>query len=171
MKLSDLWTPRKRVKAVQTAASEHPFAGWMHYQPLAPPELGLYAAIREGVPLVDAALDKIVRLTGGFQVICTDSRRQRELDDFVEHVKVGASSEGLRQFVSVYLDSLLTFGNAVGRLCPAGTGGTYTRCTTPSWSICTFGGGKIRWRWRCSPAGMDFPTSRCDGRTWCCLRR
>ena len=79
-------------------------------------EHGLYRAMRETVPVIDAALDKIVRLTGGFNVRCTDRQRQELLDEFVKNVRVGASQQGLRQFVTAYLDCLLTYGNAVGEI-------------------------------------------------------
>lgn len=37
----------------------------------------LYDALREAVPIIDAAVTKTVRLTGGFKVICSDERYQR----------------------------------------------------------------------------------------------
>ena len=52
-------------------------------------ERQLYDNLRSCVPIVDAALQKIVRLTGCYKVVCSDSRFQSEMDDFVENVPVG----------------------------------------------------------------------------------
>lgn len=110
---------REKSKTVQTAPyKEHPYQEWMQYTPLSTPDAGLYSAMREAVPIIDAALDKIVRLTGGFKVTVSDPRWQSAMDDFVFQVKVGPSGRGLRQFATGYLNSLLTFGNAVGEMVP-----------------------------------------------------
>lgn len=59
---------------------------------------------------------KIVRLTGGFNVICSDEQFQEELDLFLENVPVGLTGKSLGDFVDNYLDSLLTYGSAVGEI-------------------------------------------------------
>lgn len=101
---------------VQSARPLHPYEGWMGYTPLTAPDNRLYTAMREAIPLIDAALDKIVRLTGGFQVECGDRGIQGEVERFIREVRVGPCSRGLHQFAAVYLDSLLTYGNAVGEM-------------------------------------------------------
>lgn len=117
MKLKDLFAFQKNTQSVQTAPqNRHPFDAWLGYLPLSAPDSDLYAAIREAVPVVDAALDKIVRLTGGFRVTASDQRCQQELDDFVQNVRVGAGGRGLHQYVSTHLDCMLTYGNAVGEM-------------------------------------------------------
>ena len=116
MKLKDLFRAQKKASSVQTASSPHPFQNWFGYIPLSTPDMRLYDAIREGVPIIDAALDKIVRLTGGFKVICSDLSKQKILDEFTENVPVGAVSRSLREFISIYLDSMLMYGNAVGEI-------------------------------------------------------
>lgn len=114
---------KEKAKTVQTVPyRQHPYQSWMQYTPLATPDSGLYAAMREGVPIIDAALDKIVRLAGGFHVVCSDRQWQSALDDFVNTVQVGAFGQGLRQFTTAYLNSLLTYGNAVGEIIPYGDG-------------------------------------------------
>ena len=45
--------------------NSHPFGVLSQYAPLRSGEVQLYRAIREGIPLVDAALWKLVRLCGG----------------------------------------------------------------------------------------------------------
>lgn len=81
-----------------------------------PFEKELYDRLKFAVPVIDAALMKIVRLTGGFRVICSDDRFQEELDRFLENVPVGLAGKSLSDFIDNYLDSLLTYGSAVGEL-------------------------------------------------------
>lgn len=81
-----------------------------------PFEMKLYESLRSAVPVIDAAISKTVRLTGGFKVICSDESLQGELDDFVDEVKTGLSGQGLQCFIDGYLDSLLTYGSAVGEI-------------------------------------------------------
>jgi len=124
LKLKDLFSYKKPVSTVQTAqAAEHPFRAFMSYTPLMTPDCRLYAAMRESIPVIDAALDKIVRLTGGFRVLSENPARQAMLDSFVRDVKVGPCSVGLYQFICVYFGSLLTYGNAVGEMVLTGDGG------------------------------------------------
>lgn len=112
------------MKAVQTAReTQGSFAAIDDYTPLLTPDCALYAAMRETVPVIDAAIDKILRLTGGFTVEAEDETAQLMLNDFTRNVPVGACSRGLEQFISVYFDSLLTYGNAVGEIIPAEDGG------------------------------------------------
>ena len=113
----------KKALAVQTAREGgFPFGGWMNYTPLAPPDMGLLDAMREGIPIIDAALDKIVRLTGSFEMHCSDPALQDKLECFVRNVRVGPTSQGLHAFLGVYLHSLLAYGNAVGEIVPTADG-------------------------------------------------
>ena len=75
-----------------------------------------YQALRQSIPLIDAALQKIVRLTVDFTLTAGDKRAQPLLDRFAAEVPVGASGTGLAAFAARYLDSLLCFGNAVGEI-------------------------------------------------------
>lgn len=79
-------------------------------------ELQLYSNLRRKVPVIDGAISKIVRLTGGFRVVCRDSAAQKLLDDFLMNVNVGGNQKGLCAFIDSYTDSLLTFGTAVGEM-------------------------------------------------------
>ena len=76
----------------------------------------LYEQLRIQVPVIDACINKIIRLTGNFSVKCSDERYQDELDEFVQNVRVGVSGQSLYSFMDCYLDSLLTYGNAVGEV-------------------------------------------------------
>ena len=82
-------------------------------------ERELYASLRESVPLIDAAIGKLVRLTGSFRIASDSAECERTAADFIRRVRVGGSGEGLQAFVYDYLDSLLTYGEAVGEMIPA----------------------------------------------------
>lgn len=79
-------------------------------------EKQLYRQLRESVPLIDAAIYKTVRLTGGFTVRCGDEKAQAMMDEFVSSVNVNGISIGLESFIAEYLEQLLTYGTAVGEM-------------------------------------------------------
>lgn len=81
-------------------------------------ERDLYSSLRETVPIIDAAISKIIRLTGSFRVVAEDKSAQKIADSFVKNVSVNSADMGLMSFVSRYLDSLLTYGEAVGEMIP-----------------------------------------------------
>ncbi len=109
--------PASRVSMpVVQAANRHPFGAIDSYVPLGAPQHRLYKALREAVPVIDAAIFKLVRLTGGFSVECTDIQAQRELEEFIEAVPVGGNRYGLSAFVSAYFEQLLTYGTALGEI-------------------------------------------------------
>ena len=78
----------------------------------------LYSSLREAVPVIDAAICKIVRLIGKFNIVTEDKGCQKIADDFVKSVKTNGSSNGINNFIYSYLDSLLTYGEAVGEMIP-----------------------------------------------------
>ena len=65
-----------------------------------------------------AAIGKIIRLVGDFELECSNRQAQEELRRWCSQVPVGAGGSGLRQFLHSYLDDLLTYGNAVGEMVP-----------------------------------------------------
>ena len=79
-------------------------------------ERQLYDGLRRAVPIVDAAIGKLVRLAGGFTVTCADEALQPALDGFAAGVRVGLSGRSFESFVAGYLESLLTYGSAVGEI-------------------------------------------------------
>ena len=96
----------------------HPFGALDGYVPLIHGEIAIYRAIREAVPIVDAAIWKLVRLTGGVKVTCRDKKAQEGLDWFLQHVNTGRGQRGIQSFLDCYLDSMLTCGRAVGEIVP-----------------------------------------------------
>lgn len=79
-------------------------------------ESGIYDCLRANVPIIDACIGKIVRLTGDFTAYAEDERYQSLLDKFCEEVSVGISGRSLNTFTDMYLDSLLTYGKSIGRI-------------------------------------------------------
>ena len=113
---------KNRTPSVQIRQSEsHPFSLLDTYVPLGGGEIRLYRQIREAVPVVDAAVLKIIRLTGGFQVKCADKTAEREIAAFLKNVDVGRGQRGLDSFIAQYLDSMITCGRAVGEIVTVGS--------------------------------------------------
>ena len=81
-----------------------------------PLEKELFDRLRYAVPVIDAAIMKIIRLTGGFRLVCSDERFQEQLDRFCENVPVGLTGTSLGCFADAFLDSMLTYGSAVGEI-------------------------------------------------------
>lgn len=103
------------------SVSQHPFGMLDNYIPLGGGDIRLYRAIREAVPVLDAAVMKIIRLSGGFNVCCGDKKTEIELGEFLRKVNVGRSQRGINAFLDNYLDSLLTYGRAVGEIVTDGS--------------------------------------------------
>ena len=79
-------------------------------------ERELYDEVRNKIPVVDAAIGKIIRLTGSFRVSCEDKALDRGLERFVNNLPVGLTGVSLASFLESYLDSLLTYGKAAGEI-------------------------------------------------------
>ena len=102
--------------------SRHPFRLIDGYIPLRQPEFALYRSIREAIPVVDAAVTKLIRLAGGLTVECGEKRAEAELNEFLRTVPTGWNQRGLQSFLDTYLDCLLTLGRAVGEMVPSKDG-------------------------------------------------
>lgn len=100
----------------------HPFEALKHYAPLCSRDTALYRAVREAVPLVDAAVYKMIRLAGGLSVTCEDPAAQQGVNAFLRTVPVGRGQFGVNAFLDAYTDSLLTCGCAIGEMVPAAGG-------------------------------------------------
>lgn len=103
-------------------AQRHPFQMLNGYVPLHQPAFSLYRAIREAIPVVDAAVLKLVRLAGGVGVTCEDKKAEEELNQFLRTVPAGWNQRGIQTFLDSYLDCLLTCGRAVGEIVPSRDG-------------------------------------------------
>lgn len=118
-----LFSKRKSGKAAGTAAaavqtsafSNHHFVnlgGFMN--------LGLnnrvYKSLRENVPVIDAAVLKIIRLINDFEFETGNDQTDVQMNKFFEGICVGGNQTGISAFVSTYLSDLLTYGSAAGEM-------------------------------------------------------
>lgn len=119
MKIFQKKQPQVQGAAVQMRnTGRHPFGALERYVPLQEGESQLYRAIREAVPIVDAAVLKLIRLCGGVSAVCEEKRAQAELDHFLKTVPTGRGQRGIQSFLDGYLDCMLTCGRAVGEIVP-----------------------------------------------------
>ena len=102
------------------SGNAHPFGAMRSFQPLGGGEERIYRELREALPVLDAAVGKMVRLCGGFQPKCRNPEAQEKLEKFLKNVPCGRGQVGMDSFLSGYLDSLLTYGRAVGEMVVAG---------------------------------------------------
>ncbi len=100
--------------------SRHPFGVLDSYVPLGDGESILYESMKEALPILDAAIQKLVRLTGGFSVSTGDKTVDARLEEFLKTVPCGRGQYGMDSFLATYLDSLLTYGRAVGEMVVSG---------------------------------------------------
>jgi len=113
---------RKKEKAGVAAVTQlrdgnvHPFSALRGYMPLGMGEERMYHQLRVALPVLDAAVGKLVRLSGGFSVACRNEAAQEKLNQFLKTVPCGRGQFGIGNFLSGYLDSLLTYGRAVGEM-------------------------------------------------------
>ena len=94
----------------------HPFGALRGYTPLGGGEEMVYRQLREAIPVLDAAVGKLVRLSGGFSAECRSREAQERLERFLDTVPCGRGQFGINNFLSGYVDSLLTYGRAVGEM-------------------------------------------------------
>lgn len=107
------------VAVPQTGGNSHPFMSLSSYNPTSP-DMELYKSLREAIPVIDAALFKLIRLLGSFQVICDNKKAEKELKDFLQSVNVGGTRCGIDAFIGSFFEQLLTYGTAVGEICTDG---------------------------------------------------
>ena len=98
----------------------HPFGSLRSFTPLGGGEARMYRQLREAIPVLDAAVGKLVRLSGGFAVACKNPTAQRKLEEFLRTMPCGYGQVGIDSFLGCYVDSLLTYGRAVGEIVVAG---------------------------------------------------
>ncbi len=103
--------------AVQTTNMyAHPFSSLNSYTPLYSVNNRVFKSIREGVPIIDSAIYKIVRLMGGFEMKCGEEQLDSEMNRFFKNITVGGNQQGIQAFIDGFLVQLLTYGTAIGEI-------------------------------------------------------
>ena len=118
-----------RKKAVGTAVckaaqlregTKHPFGMLAGLTALGGGELEVYRQIRNAVPILDAAIGKLVRLSSGFAVRCWNAKAEKGLQKFLREVNAGRGQVGADSFLTAFLQSMLVYGRAVGEMVVSG---------------------------------------------------
>ncbi|MCD7723308.1 MAG: serine/threonine protein phosphatase [Clostridiales bacterium] len=101
---------------MQTSAySNHPYSCLNSFVPMNA-HGRIYSALRDSVPIIDAAILKIVRLCGGFRFETGSEALNEHINNFFESIDVGGNQTGIQAFAASYLADLLTYGSAVGEM-------------------------------------------------------
>ncbi len=110
------------VASVQTCPHRSFLSSMGEFSPASSVAFSFYRELRNSVPIIDAAIEKLVRLVCDFEITCSDKNAEREMQKFFRSVPVGGNSNGLEAFISAYFDQLLTYGTAVGEIIPTVSG-------------------------------------------------
>ena len=102
------------------SGNAHPFGAIRGFTPLGGGEERVYRQMREAIPVLDAAVAKLVRLSGGFSVKCRSAEAQKALETFLKNVPCGRGQVGIDSFLGAYVDSLLIYGRAIGEMVVSG---------------------------------------------------
>lgn len=78
--------------------------------------------LRSRVPIIGAAIGRLVNLTVGFRVECHDPAVEERFERMLSELPHGSGAVGLKSFVCRYFDELLTTGTAVGEIVPSKSG-------------------------------------------------
>ena len=81
-------------------------------------ERSLYKSLKDSVPIIDAAISKIIRLMGDFTIKTDSSVLDEQINCFLKNIRVNACETGIQSFLSCYLQQLLIYGTAVGEIVP-----------------------------------------------------
>jgi len=98
------------------SGQSHPFGALKGFVPLGTGEEMIYRQLREAIPVLDAAVGKLVRLSGGFAVECRSKESQEHLEKFLRDMPCGRGQRGVDSFLSGFVDSLLVYGRSVGEM-------------------------------------------------------
>ena len=119
MGLKDFFTKKQTaspVAEVQTSSGRGIMNSFESFSPVSSANIRLYRELRNSVPIIDAAIEKLVRLVCAFEITCNDKAVEKEMINFFRSVPVNGTSRGIEAFVSTYFDELLTCGTAVGEI-------------------------------------------------------
>lgn len=81
-------------------------------------ERSLYKSLKDNVPIIDAAVSKIIRLIGDFKIKTDSPVIDEQINGFLKNIRVNACETGIKSFISCYLQQLLIYGTSVGEIVP-----------------------------------------------------
>ena len=85
--------------AVQTGhPAGQPFCSWQSYGAVTA-DAALYRNLRENIPILDAAIGKLVRLTGGFSLDTGSDGLNAQLNRDLSGINVGGNQQGIEAFI------------------------------------------------------------------------
>ena len=79
-------------------------------------ERNLYKTLKDNIPVIDAAIYKIIRLIGRFKIQTGSEILDRDINKFLQNIRVNACETGIESFLSCYLEQMLVYGTAVGEI-------------------------------------------------------
>ena len=79
-------------------------------------ERHLYKTLKDNIPVIDAAIYKIIRLIGNFSIKTNSEMLDKEINKFLKNIRVNSCETGITSFLSCYLEQLLVYGTAVGEI-------------------------------------------------------
>ncbi len=79
-------------------------------------ERSLYKSLKDSIPIIDAAISKIIRLMGDFKIKTDSPIIDEQVNGFLKSIRVNACETGIHSFLSCYLQQLLVYGTAVGEI-------------------------------------------------------
>lgn len=82
----------------------------------------LYDKLRAQIPLLGAAVSRIIRLIGEFHIEADNPNIQKDLNNFVENIQVNQLLKGLHLGKNMLADSALVKGVGVGEIIPTSKG-------------------------------------------------
>ena len=79
-------------------------------------ERHLYKTLKDNIPVIDAAIYKIIRLMGNFSIQTGSDTLDTDINRFLKNIRVNACETGITSFLSCYLEQMLVYGTAVGEI-------------------------------------------------------
>lgn len=118
--------PSNDPAVVQTAPPRskncHPYPLLNNYTDNTVQQWRLYRSLKEAVPIIDAAISKIIKLTGEFTIDCDDPIVEEKINKFISNVQVNSCGVGANNFILCFLNQLLTYGTAIGEIVVSSSG-------------------------------------------------
>lgn len=104
------------IATVQTAHKDMPYCRLSAYYPKQIYSYPLFHDLKEAVPVIGAAIGKLTRLLGEFEIETADKHINIAINDMLKSIPVGTGQYGADAFLSTYFSQLLTYGTAVGEI-------------------------------------------------------